>query len=226
LNPHRRDQGVRYLGRLARRTTAHVLRYVGAVIARGEDYRQVFQHFRPGFDLALERQHRLEAGLGEHFDARDLYPEARAYPAALKEAGYFVGVAGNQTARAGRLLAELNLPVDLIATLDDWGVEKPSVEFFDTLAGGAGLPPEEIACVGDRLDNDILPAHEAGLVTVWLHRGPWAVITAHDTQGDAADYQLHSLNELAQFWQAAASLRSEPSWREPARNRCATTAIG
>ena len=28
----------------------------GAVIARSEDYRQVFQHFRPGFDLDKERQ--------------------------------------------------------------------------------------------------------------------------------------------------------------------------
>ena len=30
----------------------------GAVIARGEDYRQTFQHFRPGFDLAAERLRR------------------------------------------------------------------------------------------------------------------------------------------------------------------------
>jgi HAD superfamily hydrolase (TIGR01549 family) len=30
----------------------------GAVIARGEDYREVFQHFRPGFDLEVERQRR------------------------------------------------------------------------------------------------------------------------------------------------------------------------
>jgi hypothetical protein len=34
----------------------------GAVIARGEDYRQVFKYFRPGFDLDAERQARLDAG--------------------------------------------------------------------------------------------------------------------------------------------------------------------
>jgi FMN phosphatase YigB (HAD superfamily) len=33
----------------------------GAVIARGEDYRQTFQHFRPGFDLAAERLRREQA---------------------------------------------------------------------------------------------------------------------------------------------------------------------
>ena len=49
----------------------------GQVIAQGRDYREVFQHFRPGFDLALERQRRAEAGLAEHFNGRDLYPDVR-----------------------------------------------------------------------------------------------------------------------------------------------------
>src|SRR5256885_17098499 len=34
----------------------------GAVIARGLDYRETFQVFRPGFDLAQERQRRAVAG--------------------------------------------------------------------------------------------------------------------------------------------------------------------
>lgn len=88
----------------------------GAVIARGGDYRQVFQHFRPGFDLARERQKRLDAGLGEFFNARDLYPDVRPCLTALKDAGYVVGIAGNQTRRAGGLLRELNLPADFIVT--------------------------------------------------------------------------------------------------------------
>ena len=57
----------------------------GAVIARGGDYREVFQHFKPGFDLAAERQARLDAGMGEFFNARDLYPDVRPCFARLKE---------------------------------------------------------------------------------------------------------------------------------------------
>src|SRR6266487_7208338 len=49
----------------------------GAVIARGQDYRDVFQVFRPGFDLEAERQVRLDAGRGEYLNAEDLYPDAR-----------------------------------------------------------------------------------------------------------------------------------------------------
>lgn len=165
----------------------------GAVIARGQDYRDVFQHFRPGFDLAAERQARLDAGLGEYLNGNDLYPDARPTLQALKDAGYFVGIAGNQTERAGRFIRELNLPADVIATSDDWGAEKPSPEFFTAMTKASGTTPDETAYVGDRMDNDIHPAAAAGLHTIWIRRGPWGYIT--HTPG-WADHELTTLAEL------------------------------
>ena len=38
------------------------------------------------------------------------------------------------------------------------------------------MRPSEILYVGDRLDNDISPAIDAGLATAWLRRGPWGFI--------------------------------------------------
>jgi FMN phosphatase YigB (HAD superfamily) len=130
----------------------------GAVTARGEDYRQVFQYFRPSFDLDTERQARLNAGLGEYLNGTDLYPDVRPCLHALKDAGYFVGIAGNQTTRAGRFLRELNLPCDVLATSGDWGVAKPDIAFFSKLIAVSDYAPHEIASVGDRLDNDLCPA--------------------------------------------------------------------
>jgi FMN phosphatase YigB (HAD superfamily) len=157
----------------------------GAVLARGGDYREVFQHFRPGFDLHAERQARLDVGLGEYVNGHDLYPDARPCLEALRAAGYFVGVAGNQTARAGRFLRELNLPCDVLATSAEWGVEKPDAAFFDKMAAVSGYAREETAYVGERLDNDIAPAARAGLFTIWLRRGPWGHILQPD--GFSAD---------------------------------------
>ena len=168
----------------------------GAVIAEGKDYRETFQHFRPGFDLETERQARLDAGLGEHFDSRDLYSDARTCLAALKDQGYFIGIAGNQTARAGRLLHELKLPADLIATSDDWGSSKPDNDFFDKLISSIGFPAFQILYVGDRLDNDIIPAHEAGLLTAFIQRGPWGLIQANNPAASIADFRITSLDEL------------------------------
>jgi HAD superfamily hydrolase (TIGR01549 family) len=165
----------------------------GAVIARGEDYRQVFQYFRPDFNLDAERQARLDAGLGEYLNGNDLYPDVRPCLQALKDTRYFVGIAGNQTTRAGRFLRELNLPCDVLATSDDWGVTKPDVAFFSKLIAVSGHQPDEIAYVGDRLDNDLHPAAEAGLHTIFVKRGPWGHITyEHGT----ANLAIDSLTEL------------------------------
>ena len=51
--------------------------------------------------------------------------DARPALARLRDDGLWVGIAGNQTGRAGGILRGLELPADLIATSDDWGVAKP-----------------------------------------------------------------------------------------------------
>jgi HAD superfamily hydrolase (TIGR01549 family) len=140
-----------------------------------------------------QRQACLDAGLGEYLNGNDLYPDVRPCLQALKDAGYFVGIAGNQTTRAGHFLRELKLPCDVLATSEDWGVTKPDVAFFSKLIAVSGHQPHEIAYVGDRLDNDLGPAAEAGLRTVFVRRGPWGYIIY---EPGAADLVLNSLSEL------------------------------
>jgi HAD superfamily hydrolase (TIGR01549 family) len=168
----------------------------GAVIARGGDYRETFQHFQPGFDLGVERERRAAAGQPESFGDDSLYPDARPCLAALRSQGGLVGLAGNQTARAEDILRSLNLPVDVIGTSDGWGVEKPGAAFFERLISEVGCPAGEILYVGDRLDNDVAPAQRQGIATAFLRRGPWGYIL-HD-EGVLAQclFRLESLSEL------------------------------
>lgn len=168
----------------------------GAVIARGGDYREVFQHFRPGFDLQKARQERIDSGLGEYLNAHDLYDDVRPCLESLRKAGYFVGIAGNQTERAGRFIRELNLPANVIATSDDWGVSKPDLAFFEKLAVVSGHDPSEILYLGDRLDNDVAPAAKAGLRTAFIRRGPWGHILRADDSPVRPWITIQSLNEL------------------------------
>jgi HAD superfamily hydrolase (TIGR01549 family) len=169
----------------------------GAVIAQGRDYRETFQVFRPGFDLAEEREKRAEAGKPEWFGEEDLYADVRPSLSALREAGLWVGIAGNQTVRAGGLLRGLDLPSDMIATSDDWGTSKPDVKFFEHVIEAAPAEADEILYVGDRLDNDIRPAAEAGLLTALIRRGPWGTIQQHDPAADAiTTMRIDSLAEL------------------------------
>jgi FMN phosphatase YigB (HAD superfamily) len=57
------------------------------------------------------------------------------------------------------------------ATSDDWGVEKPDPAFFHKLVAVSGHQPDEIAYVGDRLDNDVLLAMQVGLRAIRVSRG-------------------------------------------------------
>jgi HAD superfamily hydrolase (TIGR01662 family) len=168
----------------------------GAVIARGLDYRETFQVFRPGFDLHLERERRVAAGQPETFGEDNLYPDARPCLAALRAQGVQVGLAGNQTARAEAILRALDLPVDVIGTSDGWGVEKPSATFFDRVVAEAGHPAGQVLYVGDRLDNDIRPAQAAGLATALVRRGPWGHILDDPAISRRCLFRLGSLAEL------------------------------
>jgi FMN phosphatase YigB (HAD superfamily) len=169
----------------------------GAVIARGLDYRETFQVFSPGFDLLMEREKRVKAGRPEHFGEADLYPDVRPALRALQAAGLWVGIAGNQTARAGGILRSLNLPADMVATSDDWKVEKPSTDFFVAMERAAPHTASEILYVGDRLDNDIIPARAQGFRTALIRRGPWGTIQQYDPRADTvATMRIMSLAEL------------------------------
>jgi FMN phosphatase YigB (HAD superfamily) len=168
----------------------------GAVIATGRDYRDVFGYFRPGFDLAKEREARAAAGQPEMFTEADLYPDVRTCLAELQQLGVLVGVAGNQTARAEGILRSLDLPIDVLGTSDSWGAEKPSTAFFERLIKEAGYAPAEILYVGDRLDNDLLPALDRGIKCAVIVRGPWGNIWADRPEMERCLFQLQDLAAL------------------------------
>ena len=123
---------------------------------------------------------------------------ARRLTEALKAQGFRVGIAGNQPEAAETALAEAGVPADFIASSAGWGVEKPDPAFFAKVADVAGAPPSAIAYVGDRLDNDVRPARRAGMLAVFLRRGPWGVLAANAVTDADADLKLDALDGLAE----------------------------
>lgn len=169
---------------------------LGATIAGRRDHREVFQLLRPGFDLAAARAARVAAGQPEGFSVADLYPNVRPTLAQLRAANLRIAIAGNQPIWAEAALDAIGLPADLVAASDRWGVHKPSPAFFARLAEEAGAAPREIVYVGDRLDNDVLPARAAGMWAVFLRRGPWGYIHATWPEREQAHASIECLDEL------------------------------
>jgi HAD superfamily hydrolase (TIGR01549 family) len=177
---------------------------LGAVTAAGRDNAETFQYFRPGFDLAGERQAREDAGRGEQIEDDDLYPDVRPALAELRRRGFWVGIMGNQTPRAAALLRALDLPADHIATSGEWGVAKPHPDFFTRVIEAAPGRADEIVYVGDHRDNDLVPAARAGLRTALIRRGPWGHLWADDpVVVRTADWRVNALTELAPLLTAA-----------------------
>ena len=147
---------------------------LGAVIARGGEHRDVFPIF--GVDDWEGRLPAIEAAYGG-FTSSDLYADALRAIAGLRGAGHEVAVVANQPASRSAELRSIGIDVEVMAMSESLGVAKPQPAFFDRCLELMGNPdPGFVAYVGDRVDNDVVPALRAGMRAVWLRRGPWGVI--------------------------------------------------
>lgn len=158
---------------------------IGALIERGQDHRTAWPIL--GVDPPTARS---------PISPDDFYPDALDCLRRVKACGLSVGIAGNQPHDTASQLDALGVAADFIASSAEWNVSKPSPGFFDRLIGVAQVAPQEILYVGDRADNDIVPAHRAGLRTALLRRGPWGHLHCARADANIADVQLHSLTEL------------------------------
>ena len=159
---------------------------LGALIARDEDHRRVWDLLgveRPAAPPPMERA--------------DLYPDALGCLRTASQAGLLIGVAGNQPAGVEAQLRDAGFNADFIASSAAWGVMKPSAEFFSRIVDTAKVDAGQILYVGDRLDNDVLPAGEAGMRTAFVRRGPWGYLHAQRPEIELADIYVDSLAELA-----------------------------
>ncbi|MFG1942706.1 HAD family hydrolase [Nonomuraea sp. NPDC048826] len=173
---------------------------LGGMAALDRSYSEGFELVRPGFDVEAEMaawERDEPDSLRNHFDADDLYPDVREALGGLREAGYAVILAGNQPERARDALLAMDLPVDSVYTSDGWGVAKPDPAFFAKVAAVAGREPGEILYVGDRFDNDVIPAAAAGMRTALLRRGPWGYLHAARPEArEVADVIADDLHAL------------------------------
>ena len=167
---------------------------MGAVIADRRPHTDAFSLVHSDFDLAEEIPRKAAGGRAWAVSADDLYPDALPTLDALRSAGYRLAVMANQPLEAVPFIA--TLPVDLRATSAEWGLSKPDPRFFERVRQEVGAPAADIAYVGDRVDNDVLPAKAAGMLAVHLRRGPWGVLHATWPEAEQADLRLEDLASL------------------------------
>jgi HAD superfamily hydrolase (TIGR01549 family) len=164
---------------------------LGITIERGEEHDALWGHL--GIEKPTEWWNALT------YDDGDLYPDALECLEGVRSLGLRVGIVGNQSDALERW-ARGALSADVVSSSASLGVRKPDPRFFERVVKLAGCAPGEVAYVGDRVDNDVLPAAAAGLVAVHVRRGPWGRLQPSPPEAALV------VDDLASLPQALASL--------------------
>ena len=106
-----------------------------------------------------------------------------------------LGIIANQRGGSAHRLQQHGLMkyFDIVYSSEEMGRSKPAPDLFISALDAVGCTPEEACMVGDRIDNDILPAKALGMKTVRILSGPSA---AYRPAVDPADRTIFSFSDL------------------------------
>lgn len=174
-------------------------------IARGESQpnRAALERLRPGLDIDEARTAIAGKAGASVFRLADLYPDVRPTLLQLRAAGFRLGAAGNMRIDTETLLRDTDLPLEFVGSSEGWGVAKPARGFFDRVIESAKTTANRITYVGDRVDNDVIPAIATGMNAVLIRRGLWAEARSSTEAPAAAITSLEELPALLAGWRTA-----------------------
>ena len=113
---------------------------------------------------------------------------------------YKIGVIANQLIGTAHRLENFGILkyIDLVIASAEEGVSKPDKRIFEIALERSGCKPESAVMVGDRIDNDIVPAKQIGMKTIWVKQGfgRFWNITGNS---EKADYEVDNLSELLRY---------------------------
>lgn len=125
-----------------------------------------------------------------------LYPNTEEVLINLHEK-YKIGVIANQMYGTEERLEAFGIRrfINVVVASAEEGVEKPDRRIFEIAFERAGCSPEEAVMIGDRIDNDILPAKKLGMKTIWMKQGFgrfWKI----SSDEEKPDYEAACLTDL------------------------------
>ena len=110
---------------------------------------------------------------------------------------YKLGIIANQSVGTQERIDNWGIGkyFDVVMASAEAGCAKPDPKIFIAALDKAGCEAAEAVMVGDRLDNDIIPAKKLGMKTVWVRQG-YAVYQSIDDESKRPDHIVDSIDEL------------------------------
>lgn len=132
-------------------------------------------------------------------DLECLYPGVDEVLGTLSKK-YKLGIIANQSLGTADRLHNWGIGkyFDVIISLAEENCEKPDLKIFELALKKANCRPDEAIMIGDRLDNDIVPANKIGMTTVWV-RQSFAKFQSIKCEPEQPDYIISSINEIVEL---------------------------
>ena len=110
---------------------------------------------------------------------------------------YKIGIIANQSLGTKDRLEQHGILqyIDLVIASAEEGVAKPDKKIFEIALERGNCKPNNAVMIGDRVDNDIIPAKLLGMHTIWIKQGfgqYWNITQ----EVEKADCVVHSLMDI------------------------------
>ena len=110
---------------------------------------------------------------------------------------YKIGIIANQSLGTKDRLEQHGILqyIDLVIASAEEGVAKPDKKIFEIALERGNCKPNNAVMIGDRIDNDIIPAKLLGMHTIWIKQGfgQYCNVTQ---EVEKADCVVHSLMDI------------------------------
>lgn len=146
---------------------------VGKNISYQEFYDKMLSYFRKNKkgDIEVLSFYGLERP-DWRMDLETLYPQNKEILEQLRQE-YKLGIIANQLPGLEQRLKDFGILeyFDAIFSSADLGLVKPDPAIFRLALQKTNCLPHQAIMIGDRLDNDIVPAKRIGMKTIWIKQG-------------------------------------------------------
>jgi len=107
-----------------------------------------------------------------NFRLEELYPETKKVLEELSKK-YNIGIIANQDFGSSERLEKFGILkyIKLVVASAEEGIAKPDKRIFNIALERSKCKAEKSYMIGDRIDNDIVPAKEIGMKTIWIKQG-------------------------------------------------------
>ena len=134
-----------------------------------------------------------------HSEDECLYPDTVSTLKLLSQK-YKIGIIANQPLGTQERLNKMKIDkyINLVISSAEEKVSKPDLKIFQLALDRVGCSADNTVMVGDRLDNDIVPAKAVGMKTIWIKQGLGGLATPKN-DSETADFTVKNISEICDY---------------------------